>query len=216
MGNDNYEVLGVVADFRITSVDRDPAPQMYFNHTTYPQTTMSLFVRAQGDPLGLVSSIRQTLGERDPDVPLEGVSAMEEVVANSISGTRTLSLATALFAGTALLLSLTGLYAILAFYVGQRTREIGIRVAFGASKGVVSRMVLGRGMVLVGSGLVLGLVGAGATARIIQSQLFGVDTLDPLTFGSVAGGFLAVGVLAAFLPARRATRVDPVRAMQVE
>ena len=177
---------------------------------------MKLVVRAQGDPTLLVSSIRQALQDRDPDVPLESVSTMEEIVSNSISGSKTLSVATALFAATALLLSLTGLYAVLAFYVGQRTREIGIRVAFGATGGHVSGMVLGRGMALVGVGLVLGLIGAAASARFLQSQLYQVGTLDPVTFGSVAGGFLLVGVLAALIPAQRATRVDPVRAMQVE
>jgi putative ABC transport system permease protein len=216
MGNNDYEVLGVVANFRVTSVDREPSPQMYFNHTTMAYTAMNLMVRAQGDRAQLVAAIRQAVLARDPGVPLERVSSMEEIVTNSISDTRILSLATALFAGTALLLSLTGLYAILAFYVGQRTREIGIRVAFGATGGHVSGMVLGRGMVLVGWGLGLGLLGAGASARVLQSQLYQVGTLDPITFSSVAGGFLVVGVMAALLPARRATRVDPVRAMQVE
>jgi len=216
LGEANYEVLGVVANFRITSLDREARPQMYFNHITRPGTSMQLVVRAQGDPTLLVSSIRQALLERDPDVPLESVSTMGEIVSNSISGSKTLGVATALFAVTALLLSLTGLYAVLAFYVGQRTREIGIRVAFGATGGHVSGMVLGRGMALVGVGLVLGLIGAGASAKVLQSQLYQVGTLDPVTFGSVAGGFLVVGALAALIPALRATKVDPVRAMQVE
>lgn len=216
MRNDTYEVLGVVGGFRITSVDREPRPQMYFNHITYPYTGMHLMVRAQGDPIHLVSAIRQTVLTRDPDVPLENVATMEDIVSDSISVYRILGTATALFAVTALLLSLTGLYAVLAFYVGRRTREIGIRVAFGASGGAVSGMVLRRGLALVGSGLVLGVLGAAATARTLQSQLYQVGTLDPVTFGSVGAGFLVVGVLAALLPAMKATRVDPVRAMQVE
>jgi len=189
---------------------------MYFSHMTYPNTTMHLMVRAQGDPGAMVAAMRGAVLERDPDVPLENVSSMEEIVSNSIAASRTLSVATALFAVTALLLSLTGLYAVLAFYVGRRTREIGIRVAFGATSGRVSGMVLKRGLVLVGGGLTLGLLGAGATARVLQSQLYQVGALDPITFGSVSAGFVLAGVLAALLPARRATRVDPVRAMQVE
>jgi predicted permease len=216
MRENDYEVLGVVAEFRITSVDREPLPQMYFSHVTYPNTTMHLMVRGQGDPGALVAAIRGAVLERDPDVPLENVSTMEEIVSSSIAGSRTLSVATGLFAVTALLLSLTGLYAVLAFYVGRRTREIGIRVAFGATRGRVSGMVLKRGLVLVGAGLALGLLGAGATARVLQSQLYQVGALDPVTFGSVALGFVVAGVLAALFPARRATRVDPVRAMQVE
>jgi predicted permease len=216
MGSDAYEVLGVVANFRVTSVDSDPSPQMYFSHRKYPSTNMNLMVRAQGDPTLLVSGIRQALRERDPDVPLETVSTMTEIVSNSISGTKVLGLATALFAGTALLLSLTGLYAVLAFYVGRRTREIGIRVAFGATGSNISGMVLGQGVFLVGLGLGVGLLGAGASAGVLESQLYQVGKLDPLTFGSVAVGFMTVGVLAAILPARRATRVDPVRAIQVD
>jgi putative ABC transport system permease protein len=216
MGDGSYEVLGVVADFRITSVDREPQPQMYFSHVTSPNTVMQLMAKVQGDPTALVGAIRQAVLDRDPDVPLENVSTMKAIVADSISGSWTLSLATALFAVTALLLSLTGLYAVLAFYVGRRTREIGIRVAFGATGRRVSGMVLKRGMVLVGAGLVLGVLGAGVTARLLQSQLYQVGTLDPLTFASVAVGFVVAGVSASLLPARRATRVDPVRAMQVE
>ena len=121
-----------------------------------------------------------------------------------------------LFALTALLLSLTGLYAVLAFYVGRRTREIGIRVAFGATGGNVSGMILRRGVGLVGVGLLLGLAGAVAATRILQSQLYEVGAMDPLTFGSVGAGFLLVGCLASLVPAWRATRIDPVRAIQEE
>jgi len=216
MRNDTYEVLGVVGDFRITSVAQEPEPQMYFSHITYPNTGMHLMVRAQGDPIHLVSAIRQAVLDRDPDVPLESVNTMEDIVSDSISVYRILGTATALFAVTALLLSLTGLYAVLSFSVGRRTREIGIRVAFGATGGRVSRMVLRHGLALVGTGLALGLLGAAASARVLESQLYRVGTVDPTTFGSVAVGFVAVGVLAALLPAMKATKVDPVRAMQVE
>jgi len=216
MREDTYEVLGVVPDFRITSVAMKPQPQMYFSHATYPNTTMHLMARTQGDPVALVAAIRRAVLERDPDVPLESVSTMEDIITGSIAASRTLSVATGLFAVTALLLSLTGLYAILAFYVGRRTREIGIRMAFGATGRKVSGMVLKRGLALVGVGLSLGLMGAGLGARILRSQLYQVGTLDPLTFGSVAGGFVTVGILAALLPALKATRVDPVRAIQVD
>jgi predicted permease len=216
IGEDNYEILGVVADFRVTSVDRTPSPQMYYNHSTLPSTVMHLVVRAQGDSGALVSAIRRAVLDRDPDVPIESVTAMGEVVSSSLSTTRLLSVATALFAITALLLSFTGLHAVLAFYVGQRTREIGIRVAFGATSGRVSRMVLKRGLAMVSGGLILGLLGAGAGARLLQSQLYQVGAVDPVTFGSVAMGFAVIGVLAALLPARRAVSVDPVRTMQVE
>jgi putative ABC transport system permease protein len=216
MREDDYEILGVVGDFRITSVDREPQPQMYYHHATRPNSAMNLVVRAQVDPAVLVPAMRRAVTALDPDVPLENVTSMEEIVSGSISVTRLVSVATALFAATALFLSLTGLYAVLAFYVGRRTREIGIRVAFGATAGKVSRMILTRGLALVGLGLALGLLGAGASARALQAQLYRVGTLDPVTFASVAAGFVAVGVLASLLPAMKATRVDPVRAMQVD
>jgi ABC-type antimicrobial peptide transport system permease subunit len=141
---------------------------------------------------------------------------MTDVVAASLTGSRVLSLATALFAVTALLLSMTGLYAVLAYYVSRRTREIGIRVAFGATGAQVMRTVLGRGLVLVVAGLGVGLAGAFGVTRLLQGQLYQVGATDPFTFVSVGAGLLVVGVLASLLPARRATRVDPVRAIQVE
>ena len=216
MGNSDYEVLGVVSDFRITRVGLAPEPQMYFNYVARPSSSMNLMVRAQSDPGGLVSSIRHAVLDRDPDVPLTNVVTMDDIISDSISETRVLSVATALFAVTALLLSMTGLYGVLAYYVARRTQEIGIRVAFGATGGHVLGMVVRRGLVLVAAGLLLGLLGAGASTRILQSQLYEVGATDPRTFGGVAVGFLAVGILACLIPARSATRVDPVRAMQVE
>jgi len=216
MGENDYEVLGVVSDFRITAVDRAPRPQMYFPHRARPYPGMNLVVRAQTDPVALVAAIRRAVLDLDPDLPLENVSTLEEVVSGSLSANRLLSLSTTIFAATALLLSLTGLYAVLAFYVGRRTREIGIRVACGATGGRVSGMVLRRGLVLVGLGLFFGLAGAAASTRVLQAQLYQVGTFDPLTFGLVALGFLGVGMLAALMPARRASRVDPVRAIQAE
>jgi predicted permease len=216
MGNQDYEVLGVVPDFRITSVDRAPSPQMYFNHLARPYPGMHLMVKAQTDPLALVAAIRRAVLDLDPDLPLENVTTLEEVVSGSLSENRLLSLSTALFAITALLLSLTGLYAVLAFYVGRRTREIGIRVACGATGGHVSGMVLRRGLVLVALGLLLGMAGAVSSTGVLRAQLYEVGTVDPMTFGLVVLGFLAVGLLASFMPARRASRVDPVTAIQAE
>lgn len=214
--NHDYEVLGVVGDIRANFVSADPSPVMYFGHGTWGPGGMSLIVRSQGDPNALVAWIRQAVLARDPDVPLASVTTMTEIISKSISEALVLSVATALFAITALLLSLTGLYAVLAFHVARRTQEIGIRVAFGATSTRVLKMVMGKGLVLVGSGLVLGLGGAWASTRLLRNQLYQVGTTDPFTFASVAVGFLAVGTFACLVPGRRATRVDPVRAIQVE
>jgi predicted permease len=214
-----YEIVGVAGDMRITAVRRRPGFQMYFGYDqVLPMLSNSrqLMVRTRGDMASLVPAIRRIVMERDPDAPLTEVSTMADIVSASLTGNRVLSLATALFAVTALLLSMTGLFAVLAYYVSRRTREIGIRVAFGATGVHVMRSVLGRGLKLVTIGLGVGLACAFGVTRLLQAQLYEVGTTDPLTFIGVGFGMLAIGVLASLVPARRATRVDPVQAMQVE
>jgi predicted permease len=211
-----FEVVGVVGDMRITTVTMSPFFQMYFGYQASPSNYMNLVVRGQGDVASLVPAIRTRIMERDPDVPVTQVSTMTDIISSSITGSRVLSLGTTLFAVTALLLSMTGLYAVLAYYVARRTREIGIRVAFGATATHVMRSVLGRGLALVMGGLATGFGCAFGVTRFLQAQLFGVGATDPLTFTVVGLGLLVIGLLASVVPARRATRVDPVRAMQVE
>jgi putative ABC transport system permease protein len=214
-----YEIVGVAGDMRITAVSRSPRYQMYFGYDEIhplPSNSRQLMVRTQGDMANLIPSIRRKVRERDPDAPLTEVSAMTDVVSASLTGNRVLGLATALFAVTALLLSMTGLYAVLAYHVSRRTREIGIRVAFDATGVHVMRSVLGRGFVLVVIGLGVGFASAFGVTRLLQAQLYQVGSTDPLTFVCVGLGLLVIGALASILPARRATRVDPVRAMQVE
>jgi len=211
-----FEVVGVVGDMRINNVSRQPGYQMYFGYDAMSSNSMNLVVRGQGDVASLVPAIRRKVLERDPDVPLTEVATMADIISGSITGSRVLSLATALFAATALLLSMTGLYAVLAYYVSCRTREIGIRVAFGATAPHVMRSVLGRGLVLVASGLTVGFACAFGVTRFLQAQLYEVGATDPLTFVSVGIGLLVIGAVASLVPARRATRVDPVRAIQVE
>jgi len=214
-----YEIVGVVGDMRITAVNRTPRLQMYFGFDEIhpiPSHSRQLMVKTQGDMASLIPAIRRKVRERDPDAPLTQVSLMTDVVSASLMGNRVLSLATALFAVTALLLSMTGLYAVLAYHVSMRTREIGIRLAFGATGLHVMRSVLGRGLALVVVGLGVGFACAYGVTRLLQAQLYQVGATDPLTFVSVCVGLLVIGALASLLPARRATRVDPVRAMQVE
>lgn len=214
-----YEIVGVVGDMRITAVRRSPGYQMYFgSDEIHPllSNSRALMVRTKGDMASLIPAIRRKIRDRDPDANLTEVSSMKDVVSASLTGNRVLGLATALFAATALLLSMTGLYAVLAYYVSLRTREIGIRVAFGATRLHVIRSVLGRGLVLVVVGLGVGFACALGVTRLLQAQLYQVGATDPLTFVSVGLGLLVVGALASLLPARRATLVDPVRAMQTE
>ncbi len=211
-----FQIVGVVGDMRITAVSRTPGFQMYFSYDEMPSTSMQLVVRSQGDSASLVPVIRRRVLEQDPDATLTQVATLTDIISDSIAGSRVLSLATTLFAVTALLFSATGLYAVLAYYVACRTREIGIRMAFGATPLHVTRLVLNRGMLLVAGGLAAGFAGALGVTRLLQSQLYEVGTTDPVTFGSVALGFLGIGAVASLAPAWRAARVDPVRSMQVE
>jgi predicted permease len=210
------EVLGVVSDFRVTSLDQAPLPQMYFSHNTMPDISMSLVVRASGDLASLVGPIRLALQERDSDVPLANVATMRDILGDSISTNRVISVAMAAFAALALFLAMTGLYGVLAYYVARRTHEIGIRMAFGADPARIMLSVLRRGMALVGAGLVVGCLGALGASRLLQWQLYQMTATDPVTYGAVTACFVAVGILACLLPARRATRIDPVEAFEVE
>lgn len=209
-------VVGMVGDVRMTNLAREPSWQMYFLYSMMPGAGLSLAVRTSGDPAALVGPIRQALRARDADVPLARVITMEEVVRDAVATPRVLMAALSAFALVALFLSALGLYGVLAYYVVRRIHEIGIRVAMGASAGRVVRLVLGRGMALVGAGLVLGLGGALLVTRFLEEQLYEVRPTDLATFLSVSFGLLCVAALACLLPAWRAVRVDPVRALQME
>jgi len=215
-----FEIVGVVGDMRITAVNWTPGFQMYFGYGVMPtamrSNSMQLVVRTQADLASLVPVLRQRVWEHDRDATLSQVATLSEIVSDSIAGNRVLSLATTLFAITALLLSMTGLYAVLVYYVVRRTGEIGIRMALGATPMNVTISVLCRGLVLVAGGLAVGFIGAFGVAQFLQSQLYEVGTTDPVTFGSVALGFLAIGATASLAPAWRAARVDPARAMRAE
>lgn len=211
-----FQVVGVVGNMRITSVGASPGYQMYFPYAVMPSSSMQVVVRTRGDPSPVVSAIRRLVAERSPDVPVTQVATMTDIVSRSINGSRVLSLAVSVFAVTALLLALTGLYALLAYHVGQRTHEIGVRVALGATRGRVLRGVVREGLLLVFGGSVVGVAAALAVGRVLRTQLYQVSPADPATFIGVAAGLIAVGAVASFVPALRASRVDPVRAMRSE
>ncbi len=209
-------VVGVVGDVRMTDLAREPQRQMYYAFGQAVPATLSLAVRTGGDPAALSSAVRQVLKARDPDIPLGSVATMEDVVWDAVATPRILTAALSAFALVALFLSALGLYSVLAFYVVRRIHEIGVRVAIGATGRRVVGMILYRGLILVAVGLVLGLGGAVFLTRFLQEQLYEVEARDPLTFGAVCVGLLCVAVLACLVPAWRAVRMDPVRALQAE
>ena len=210
-------IVGVVGDVRERSLEKPPRPTVYVNYRQRPQATyhFSAVVRTAGDPASVIASARKIVRELDPDVP-PSTSSFTTIFAASTSGRRFNLVLFGIFAGTALLLAIAGIYGVLAYSVARRTREMGVRMALGASAGNVMRLVLGQAAVTTGIGIVLGLVGSFILMRSLQSMLYEVGAADPLTFAAVALVLLVVAMLAAYLPARRATKVDPNVALRYE
>jgi putative ABC transport system permease protein len=189
---------------------------MFFPFAQRPTTTMRLAVGTTIDPGSLIRPIQERVWELDRDIVLSDTRTMEEALSNSVAGTRSVTTVLGMFAAVALALAALGLYGVLAFFVTQRIHEIGIRVALGASRGSVIRLVVTRGMTLVGVGSVLGVVGAIGATRLVEGMLFQISATDPGTYAGVTGGFLIVALGACLLPAWRALRVDPVEAFRAE
>jgi predicted permease len=209
-------IVGVVRDVR----ERGYLPELKpGGYVPYQQVLTSWFpeslvVRTTGDPLAIAPAVRRVVAAIDPEQPISAVRSMEEIVdLNVIDRTGQARLLGA-FAGLALLLASVGLYGVLSYAVTQRTREIGVRFALGASAGAIARLVIGRGLALTGVGLTIGLVLAWAATRTMQALLFGVGASDPATFGGVVGLLMVVAIAACSLPALRAARVDPVRVLR--
>jgi putative ABC transport system permease protein len=209
-------VIGVVGDVREFGLASPPIPEAYYPQSQETSSELRLVVRAANDPQGQVSAIRNALHSLDKDLPLCGVQTLPEMVSNSSRARRFVVLLLALFAAVALVLASVGIYGVVSYSVSQRTREIGIRMAFGAEVRNVLGMVLGEGLRLAIAGVVVGLLGAWALSRYLTSILYGVRATDPLTYGLVAFLMTAVALLACYIPARRATQVDPIDALRYE
>jgi putative ABC transport system permease protein len=177
---------------------------------------MYLVVRSPLDPTGLERSLRTQLARLDPLLPLATVRTMDELLGRSVAEPRFRTALLAIFAASALLLSILGIYGVLSYTVGQRTQEIGIRMALGARRGDVLSLVVGQGMALAGIGVTIGLIAGLALSRVLTGFLFGVSPTDPMTFGLVALVMAVAALLASCIPARRATRVDPVVALRAQ
>jgi ABC-type antimicrobial peptide transport system permease subunit len=175
---------------------------------------MTLYVRAAGDPAGLVATVRREVQALDPNLPLPELRTVRDTVASSLWVARIGAVLLGAFAGLALLLAAIGVYGVVSFGVAQRTREIGLRMALGAGARSVQGMVLKQGLRLVAAGLSIGLVLAVVAARFLESLLFGVSGRDPLTFALVPLVLAVVALVACLLPARRATRLDPLTALR--
>ncbi len=208
------EIIGIIADVHDRALEREPVPEMYLPLADNPVATAGLLVRTHGDPRLLVNSIRAQVQALDRDQAISNVRTMEEMIGDSIGPRRVTLILVGGFAAIALLLALVGVYAVIAQSVAQRTRELAIRGALGAQSGDIVRLVLREGLLLTLAGLVCGIAGAVALTRFMSSLLFHVKPADPAAFAAVAGVFLAMSLGAAYLPARRAGRVDPLSALR--
>jgi predicted permease len=211
-----YTVVGVAADVRYAALSTPPSPVVYvpFAQGSEGTTTMYLALRtAEGDPLALAAAVRERIRHVDPDVP-PVMRTMDDRVSASLARPRLQAAVLGTFAGLAVLLAAIGIYGVMSYSTRQRTREIGIRMAIGASSRAILSLLLGRGLAMVAAGVVAGLLGALLLTRALRSLLFEVSPNDPLVFAAVTAGLAGVALVAAWLPARRATRLQPVAALR--
>jgi putative ABC transport system permease protein len=212
----SFEIIGIARDVKLAGLDAPSEPAYYIPASQSPLQDMTLLVRTTTDPLSIVGAVRQTVLSIDPNLPISNIKTLERVVDDSIAQRRLNMLLMGLFGGLALLLSAVGIYGLLSHAVTQRTQEMGIRMALGAQVSDVLKLVLRQGMTLAIVGEAIGLVGAFALTRLMRGLLFGVTPNDATTFVVVAGVLAVVALLACYVPARRATKVDPLIALRYE
>jgi len=211
-----FEVVGVVGDARIIAVGLDAPMTMYFSYYQFPNPTLRFAIRTDLAPQTIAQAVRRLVAARNRDIPVENLVSMEDIIGDSLAPQQVTAVTLALFAGVALLLACLGLYGVLAYSVSQRTHEIGIRVALGATRPDVLRLVVGQGFRLSLIGVGVGIAGAVALTRFLADLLYGVTATDPPTLIVTAALLLLVAALACYVPARRAVRVDPMVALRNE
>jgi putative ABC transport system permease protein len=209
-------VIGIVKDTRNVGLEKEPYPQMYAPAAQFPRRAATFVARTSGDPAAVAPALRRELAALDRDLPLYNVRTMEQVLSDSISRRRFQMMLIAAFAGVGLLLAAVGIYGVISYTVAQRSHEIGVRMALGARAADILKLVVGQGLGLTLAGVGVGLAGAFALTRVLSSLLYGVSATDPLTFACVSLALLGVALLACLVPARRATKVDPMVALRYE
>jgi len=215
-GTRSMEIVGVVADAKLYGLDAPIEPALYVPHMQQPGESMGLAVRTDGDPAAIAAAVRREIQKLDPEQPISNVRTMEQVLSDSLMLRRVSMLMLTVFASLALTLATVGIYGLTAYAVSRRTHEIGLRVALGASQAQVLRLVVGRGLVTSLIGAAIGLVAAFQLTRVLSGMLYGVTATDPLVFAGVPLLLVAASVVASYVPARKATRIDPLAALRYE
>jgi predicted permease len=210
-------IVGVVGEVRKHSLETAPRPTIYVNYRQRPRSTQQFDVvlRTSSDPAAVTSSVRRVLTQLDPTVPAR-MSTFSQVFSESLNNRRFNLTLVGVFALAALVLAMVGVFGVLAYSVAQRTQEIGVRIALGATPGGILKMVLGQGLLTVAIGLIVGLAGSLLLTRTMRSMLFEISPNDPITIVGIALLLLLIAMLASYIPARRATRVDPMIALRYE
>jgi putative ABC transport system permease protein len=232
IGGREWRVVGVVDDIRSKGLDLDPEPRAYLDHDRFVADAhdagwdklapvpaprfLSFAVRVAGEPVTLVPAVHQIVSDLEPLAVVDGAVGMDDVVSGGLLRPRFYAVLVGFFAVVAMVIATIGIYGVLSYGVTQRTQEIGIRIALGAKVEQVLTLVLSRGLLMTATGIALGLAGAVATTRFLEAMLFGITPLDRWTFVGVAVVFASVSALASYVPARRATRVDPLVALRCE
>ena len=215
-GQGEDEIIGVVGDVRMQSLEDDVRPAIYYPYSRTPYPTEHVVVKTAGNPLAAVSSLVEIVHQLDAELPISSLRTMSDVIGRSLAERRIVMVLLAVFAAVALVLATVGIYGVMSYVVSQRTREIGIRMALGANRGGVIGMVVKQALALAGGGLVIGLASAITLTRMMRAMLYDVQPDDPLTLTVVAVLLLGVAVAATALPALRATRIDPLSALRAE
>ena len=216
VGPQPLQIVGVVGDIRQSAMDEPAVPTIYIDNMFNGRVQTTLVARTKGEPLAMARTIRDAIWSLDRDQPITSIFTFDDVVSDAVARPRLLTVLLGAFGALGLVLGTLGIYGVLAYLVNQRQREIGVRIALGASPGEVSRMIVGRGITLTVAGVAIGLVGALALGRFLSGVLYGVRPTDPPTFVAVAAILLSVAAIASWLPARKAARVDPAMALRAD
>jgi putative ABC transport system permease protein len=216
-GLQGLTIVGIAGDIKSDGYESPSVPHIYVALGQFAPVNAVVFLRTRNMPAAqLGDAVRHVVESLTPNVPVHSIVTMDQVVARSMANRRFSLELLGVFATAALLLAAIGIYGVMAYSFSQRTHEVGIRVALGAQRLDILRMAIGEGMLVVAIGLIVGIAGALAVTRVFQSMLFGVNATDPITLAVVAGILAGVALLACYIPARRATRVDPLTALRVE